>query len=304
MAFVAGAAVVFVGGMVGAKVVLNKINASQAEEDNAPKVIFVLGGPGSGKGTNCSRIVKEFGYHHLSAGDLLRAERASGSKLGEMIEGLISQGKIVPSDVTVRLLKEAMEKSPGSGKFLIDGFPRNQENLDVWLRDMEHCTIQFVLNLDCPESVMEQRLLSRGETSGRSDDNIEAIRKRFRTHVESTLPVIEHFKKMGKVVTVDSGRDQEMVYADVRRALAPGGKVKYGFYDGQEKPARSSSAGGGDVDDVEGGKGVDSEDAPVLYNIYEAPDGFRGSYEEVLAHEAELEAKASNARPTDVVHAK
>jgi UMP-CMP kinase len=283
--------------MVGAKYVLNKINAAQEGEEGAPKVIFVLGGPGSGKGTNCSRIVADFGYQHLSAGDLLRAERASGSELGEMIEGLISQGKIVPSDITVRLLKEAIEKSPGSGKFLIDGFPRNQENLDVWARDMEHCAVQFVLNLDCPEAVMEQRLLARGETSGRSDDNLDAIRKRFATHVESTLPVVEHFKKSGKVVMIDSGRDAEAVYADVRRAIAPGGKVKYGFYDGKQSHARSSKAGGGDLDDVEGGQGVESADAAVLFSIYEAPDGFRGTYDEVLAHEAKLEAVASNARP-------
>lgn len=289
---------VFVGGMVGARFVLGKINDAQEADDAAPKVIFVLGGPGSGKGTNCARMVADFGYQHLSAGDLLRAERASGSKLGEMIEGLISQGKIVPSEVTVRLLKEAMEKATGTNKFLIDGFPRNQENLDVWERDMQHCVVQFVLNLDCPEGVMEQRLLTRGETSGRSDDNLEAIRKRFKTHVESTLPVVAHFKKTGKVVTVDSGRDAEAVYADVRRAVAPEGKVKYGWHDGKQALRGSSGAGGGgDDDDVEGGGGVDSKDAPVLFSVYEAPDGFRGSYEEVLAHEAELEATKSNARP-------
>ena len=107
------------------------------------------GGPGSGKGTNCARIVEEFGYVHLSAGDLLRAERASGSELGEMIEGIIKDGRIVPSDVTVRLLRQAMEAAGEGKKFLIDGFPRNQENLDVWNRDMAHCVVQFVLNLEC-----------------------------------------------------------------------------------------------------------------------------------------------------------
>jgi UMP-CMP kinase len=87
------------------------------------KVVFVLGGPGSGKGTNCARIVEEFGYVHLSAGDLLRAERASGSELADMINTYINEGKIVPAEVTVSLLKAAMEKSE-SKSFLIDGFPR------------------------------------------------------------------------------------------------------------------------------------------------------------------------------------
>ena len=190
--------------------------------------MFVLGGPGSGKGTNCARIVEDFGYVHLSAGDLLRAERRSGSSLGEMIEGLISQGKIVPSEVTVRLLREAMEKS-GERLFLIDGFPRNQENLDVWTRDMGYCVVKFVLNLETTEEVMEKRLLSRGETSGRSDDNIAAIRKRFATHVESTLPVIEHFAQLpGKLKTVDSGKSMEEVYSEVRvHLLSPRAALRW-----------------------------------------------------------------------------
>ena len=84
------------------------------------KVVFVLGGPGAGKGTNCARIQEEFGYVHLSAGDLLRAERSSGSALADMINTYIVEGKIVPAEVTVKLLLGAMEKS-GKTKFLIDG---------------------------------------------------------------------------------------------------------------------------------------------------------------------------------------
>lgn len=116
----------------------------------------MLGGPGSGKGTNCTRIVKDYLYVHLSAGDLLRAERKSGTELGSLIESLISQGKIVPSSITVRLLKEAIEKELAKGrrKFLIDGFPRNQENLDVWNEAIgADYIVQFVLCLDCSEEV-------------------------------------------------------------------------------------------------------------------------------------------------------
>lgn len=96
-----------------------------------PTVVFVLGGPGSGKGTQCANIVKQFNFVHLSAGDLLRAERDSGSKHGEMINNMIKAGQIVPSEVTVSLLENAMNQSKQK-KFLIDGFPRNQENNDKW----------------------------------------------------------------------------------------------------------------------------------------------------------------------------
>ena len=88
-------------------------------------VVFILGGPGSGKGTQCELIVKKFNYVHLSAGDLLREERKTpGSEYGEIIQKRIDNGQIVPSEITVSLLKKAMEQSP-SNKFLIDGFPRN-----------------------------------------------------------------------------------------------------------------------------------------------------------------------------------
>jgi len=178
--------------------------------------VFVLGGPGSGKGTNCSRIVENFGYVHLSAGDLLRAERATGSKLADMINTYIAEGRIVPADVTVRLLKEAMEKHSLGSKFLVDGFPRDIDNLRCWEDQMTSLSdVLFLLFLDCPQEVMLERLLERGKTSGRNDDNIESIKKRFQTYEDSTRPIIEHFNKIGKIREVDSNRDPDLVFRDV-----------------------------------------------------------------------------------------
>ncbi|KAG6582520.1 UMP-CMP kinase 4, partial [Cucurbita argyrosperma subsp. sororia] len=141
-----------------------------------PTVVFVLGGPGSGKGTQCSNIIEHFGYTHLSAGDLLRAEIKSGSENGTMIQNMIKEGKIVPSEVTIKLLQRAMEKS-GNDKFLIDGFPRNEENRAAF-EAVTGIEPSVVLFFDCLEEEMERRLLSRNE--GRVDDNIETIRKRFK----------------------------------------------------------------------------------------------------------------------------
>jgi len=122
--------------------------------------------------------VKEYGYVHLSAGDLLREERDSGSPDGAMIEAFIREGKIVPVEVTVALIKKAMARS-GGAKFLIDGFPRNFNNLEGWMRVVgDDAEVQGVLMFDVPEAVMEARLLERGKTSGRSDDNADVIRKR------------------------------------------------------------------------------------------------------------------------------
>lgn len=178
------------------------------------KVVFVLGGPGSGKGTNCTRIQSDFGYVHLSAGDLLREERKSGSELADMINKYIVEGKIVPAEVTVNLLRQAMEKS-GSTKFLVDGFPRDIDNLRCWEENAKDVDVQFLLFLDCPHDVMTARLLERGKTSGRSDDNEESIKKRLKTYEESTRPIIEYFASISKMRSVDSNRDPEEVFSDV-----------------------------------------------------------------------------------------
>lgn len=119
-----------------------------------PKVIFVLGGPGAGKGTQCQNIVKKYGFIHLSAGDLLREERRNpNSEYGELIENYIREGLIVPVDITCSLLERAMSLS-GKDSFIIDGFPRNQDNFDGWKRRMAHkVNLLFVLFFDCPLEV-------------------------------------------------------------------------------------------------------------------------------------------------------
>uniref|UniRef100_A0A0D3FB65 adenylate kinase n=2 Tax=Oryza TaxID=4527 RepID=A0A0D3FB65_9ORYZ len=158
--------------------------------DKKVTVVFVLGGPGSGKGTQCANIVEHFGFIHLSAGDLLRAEIKSGSENGTMIENMIKEGKIVPSEVTIKLLQEAMIKS-GNDKFLIDGFPRNEENRAAF------------------------------ENVGRVDDNIETIRKRFKVFVESSLPVIEYYNAKDKVKKIDAAKPIPEVFEDVKAIFAP-----------------------------------------------------------------------------------
>ena len=183
----------------------------------APHVLFVLGGPGAGKGTQCARLVADYGFVHLSAGDLLRAERAAGGPTADMINEYIKEGKIVPVETTIELIRKAMVQS-GATRFLIDGFPRNENNLDGWLRVMGNgaAVIDGVLVYDCPEAVMEARLLERGKTSGRTDDNLESIKKRFATHVRETTPVIDFFRARGQVHEITADRPVEEVYAQVR----------------------------------------------------------------------------------------
>ncbi|OEU18347.1 ADK-domain-containing protein [Fragilariopsis cylindrus CCMP1102] len=212
----------------------SSIPAASASSSSLPvicEVVFVLGAPGTGKGTQCQLLQerllsKEDGseqhqlWTHLSAGDLLREERKSGgSELGELINSKISAGELVPSSITVKLLENAIIKSNQEthcSKFLIDGFPRGQENMQAWESTMKHHTIKFVLNFECPEEVLVGRLLERGKDSGRVDDNMEVIRKRFKTHQENTVPILTYFGKQHiPLHTIDSAKMVEHVYNSV-----------------------------------------------------------------------------------------
>ncbi|KAK9810431.1 hypothetical protein WJX72_010584 [[Myrmecia] bisecta] len=190
---------------------LSRAGMKVAETDRI--VVFVLGGPGSGKGTQCSKLVEEFGMLHLSAGDLLRAHMKSGTSDGNMVADMIKQGQIVPSRVTISLLEKAMTES-GKTKFLIDGFPRNEENRAAF-EQQTGTEPKFILFFDCPEEVMERRLLGRNE--GRTDDNIETIRKRFKVFLQASMPVIEFYEKRGVVRRFNADRTPEEVYAEVRK---------------------------------------------------------------------------------------
>lgn len=184
-----------------------------------PKVVFVLGGPGAGKGTQCANIVKEFGFVHLSAGDLLREERSkSGTKYGELIEEHIRNGTIVPVEITCKLLERAMQQS-NSDKFLIDGFPRNKDNLEGWNREMSNkVDLLFVLFFDCSQDTCVERCLKRGaEGSGRSDDNMESLKKRIETFVNDSLPIIEHYKEKDLVRRVEASKAPEDVFEEVKQ---------------------------------------------------------------------------------------
>ncbi|XP_014614171.1 PREDICTED: UMP-CMP kinase 2 [Polistes canadensis] len=187
------------------------------------EVLFVLGGPGAGKGTLCCLLSEKYGYVHLSAGDLLREERIKpGSEFGELIETHIKNGTIVPVEITCSLLERAMQTSQAPKKrFLIDGFPRNEDNLTGWNKVMsDKVLLKGVLFCECSKEVCTQRCLNRGaKGSGRSDDNEETLIKRHETYIQKTLPIIEYYEKQGLVYKFDSMKTQLKVLEDVEKFL-------------------------------------------------------------------------------------
>ena len=193
-----------------------------------PTALFVLGGPGSGKGTQCARIVKEFGFVHLSTGDLLRAETSAAeggrSETGALIAACIAEGRLVPVQLIVSLLDSAIQAAVARGQryFLVDGFPRAVDQKAAWdaVLGARDISVPFILFFDCPLAVLEQRLLRRGQSSGRADDNIDAIKKRFVTFDTESRPVVQQFAEEGRVRLIDGTQTPDAVYSQVRQLVA------------------------------------------------------------------------------------
>jgi len=182
-------------------------------------IIFIVGGPGSGKGTQCAKMVEKYGLSHLSSGDLLRDEVQSGSTRGSQLTKIMESGQLVPLEVVLDLIKEAMLKefSKGSHGFLIDGYPREvKQGVQFESEIMEAA---LVIYFEVSGETMTQRLLGRAKTSGRVDDNIETIKKRLDTFYKQTEPVVDHYKKQGKLVQVKAEGSVDAIFAEVQPAL-------------------------------------------------------------------------------------
>ena len=188
------------------------------------QVVFVIGGPGSGKGTVCSRLARESADTvHISIGDIMRKEsKDPSSPLYAFLQTSLRDGRLSPDDVTVKLLRDAMNVEIASRPqgsrllFLIDGFPRTVEQGKMFEEVV--CPSRLVLHLDAPADVMTARILSRAESQRRrgeevrSDDNLESLSKRFETHRSLCGPVVEYYKGLRKLCTLNATMSREMVY--------------------------------------------------------------------------------------------
>jgi adenylate kinase family enzyme len=143
------------------------------------RIILIVGGPGSGKGLLSERLVKECGVVHLSSGDLLRDEVANGSVLGKKVEDIMKSGGLVSSAIMVTLMKKRMKDHPGK-RILLDGFPRSQENAQdlVTLCGKP----ELALHLACDDTVLLERIMKRGESGERADDNFQTALQRIRNY--------------------------------------------------------------------------------------------------------------------------
>ena len=184
------------------------------------KVIFIVGPPGVGKNTQCDKLVEKYKLIHFGAGDLLRAEAKKDTEEGKLINSIISQGKIVPVKITCSLLKKAMDESGKNNIFLIDGYPRNQDNIDGWNEVFgDNYKLITSIILGCDEELLEKRLLQRAQHSGRSDDKVEVIKKRFKVYVEQSQPIEAKLKLMGPFIEVKADGTIDEVFQKISQQL-------------------------------------------------------------------------------------
>ncbi len=184
------------------------------------KVIFIVGPPGVGKNTQCDKLVEKYKFIHFGAGDLLRAESKKDTEDGKLINSLISQGKIVPVKITCSLLKKAMDEAGKKNIFLIDGYPRNQDNIDGWNEVFgENYKLITSIILGCDEEMLEKRLLQRAQHSGRSDDKVDVIKKRFKVYVEQSQPIEAKLKLMGPFIEVKADGTIDEVFQKISQQL-------------------------------------------------------------------------------------
>lgn len=172
-------------------------------------MIGVLGGPGSGKGTQCKLLAQVFKFSHISIGDVMRQEmKREGSEYATIIEQNMRAGTVAPKEITIPILKSHMLAASRQGMdlFILDGFPRNLEQAQLFEETV--APIEFIIVLECPDAILTDRLLSRE----RFDDNLENIQKRLRTFHETTSEVINLFRGRGKVRTINADDNVESVH--------------------------------------------------------------------------------------------
>jgi len=179
--------------------------------------IALFGPPGAGKGTHSEFLIEEYNLFYISTGDLLRKEIKNQTKLGKQAQSIIASGGLVSDEIIVQIIEKTITENPDANGFLFDGFPRTYiqayilEGLMIKLNTSLNCLI----SLDVPEVVSINRLLKRGQTSGRSDDNETVIKNRLKEYQDKTLPVLSFYKDKGICFELQSDKTIPEVREDI-----------------------------------------------------------------------------------------
>ena len=185
-------------------------------------IAIIFGPPGSGKGTQATRIEQEFHLAHLSTGAILRAEVTRGTEIGKEVGRIMAAGDLVPDEIIVSIVRQRLPESEAGPGVLLDGFPRTVEqarSLDEMLAEEGH-RVDFVIALDVPEDVLVDRILRRAAVEGRADDTEDAIAERMHEYHKLTAAVLDYYRQKGvRVQVVDGMGEPDAVFERIRKAI-------------------------------------------------------------------------------------
>jgi adenylate kinase len=183
--------------------------------------IALFGPPGAGKGTQSAFLIEKYDLFYISTGDLLRKELAEETKLGLEAKSIIAAGNLVSDEIIVQILEKTIKENSQAGGFLFDGFPRTTiqayilEGLMIKLNTSLNCLI----SIEVPEDESVARLLNRGLTSGRLDDNEVIIRNRLKEYEDKTLPVLNYYKEKGNYIAIDGHKSVVEVTTQIEEII-------------------------------------------------------------------------------------
>lgn len=186
------------------------------------KNIVIFGAPGSGKGTQSDKIIAEFGVEHISTGDVLRAEIKADTELGKVAASYINDGNLVPDSLIIDILASVLDsKGKDINGVIFDGFPRTiaqAEALDEMLKARGQ-QVDVVIGLEVDDEELINRIIARGKTSGRADDNEETAKKRLSNYYAQTLPLKDFYIAQGKYAKIEGVGNIDDIYANISKAI-------------------------------------------------------------------------------------
>ena len=184
--------------------------------------VVIVGAPGSGKGTQREKLINEYGLFHISTGDVLREQIAKGTELGKTADSYISKGQLIPDDLMVDILAHVLDSHEECKKGVIfDGFPRTIAQAEALTRMLaeRQAQVDVVLGLEVEEQELIDRLLKRGQVSGRSDDNLETIQKRLDVYHNQTKPLKDFYQKENKYRAIPGMGSIDDIFENIKSVI-------------------------------------------------------------------------------------
>lgn len=191
--------------------------------------IAIFGAPGSGKGTQSAKLIDEYGLYHISTGELLRDHIKRGTELGRTANEFISKGQLIPDDLMIRILDDVLNsEAAAKNGVVLDGFPRTiaqAEALNELFRK-RGTELHAVVGLEVPEDELVDRMIKRGQETGRADDNIDTIKNRLDVYHKQTMPLRDYYKKKNKYIQVNGSGIVDEIFDNIAEGLEKATGVK------------------------------------------------------------------------------